>query len=99
MSEVCKLVGRRIFYLFNLGIPVFIAYTAAMGLISLQSYDVNSTAIAFQAIYMLLFASLLFIFEASQIFPIERFDNIIKMNYGFLYGVFGKGNCLSLHTA
>jgi hypothetical protein len=92
MSEVCISVGRRIFYIFNLGIPVFLAYTAAMGLISLESYDGNSTAIAFQAIYMLLFAALLFIFEASQIFPIERFDNVIKMNYGFLYGVFGKGD-------
>jgi hypothetical protein len=92
MSEVCISVGRRIFYIFNLGIPVFLAYTAAMGLISLENYDSNSTAIAFQAIYMLLFAALLFIFEASQIFPIERFDNAIKMNYGFLYGVFGKGD-------
>lgn len=92
MSNVCTSVGRRIFYIFNLGIPVFLAYTAAMGLMSLESYDSTSTAIVFQAIYMLLFAFLLFIFEASQIFTFERFDNMIKMNYGFLYGVFGKGN-------
>lgn len=95
MSEICMSVGRRIFYIFNLGIPVFLAYTGAMGLASLESYNGTSTAIAFQAIYMLLFAALLFIFEASQIFTIEKFDNLIKVNYGFLYGVFGKGDNLS----
>jgi hypothetical protein len=45
---------------------------------------------------MLLFAALLFIFEAVQICPCEMFDNIIKRNFGFFYGVFGKGDEIRL---
>jgi hypothetical protein len=99
-SSTYILIGRRIFYIFNLGIPVFLAYTAAAGLKELTSYDSSSTATVFQCVYMLLFAALLFIFEAVQICPCEMFDNIIKRNFGFFYGVFGKGDasitCISI---
>jgi hypothetical protein len=40
---------------------------------------------------MLLFAALLFIFEAVQICPWAPIDNILKRNFGFFYGVLGKG--------
>ena len=90
-SSTCILIGRRVFYVFNLGIPVFLAYTAAAGLMELKSYTASSTTTVFQAVYMLLFAALLFIFEAVQICPCEMFDNVLKRNFGFFYGVFGKG--------
>lgn len=90
-SSACILIVRRVFYIFNLGIPVFLAYTAAAGLRELTSYNASSTTTVFQCVYMLLFAALLFIFEAVQICPCEMFDNIIKRNFGFFYGVFGKG--------
>ena len=90
-SSTCIVVGRRVFYIFNLGIPVFLAYTGAAGLKELTSYTQTSTATVFQCVYMLLFAALLFIFEAVQICPCEMFDNILKRNFGFFYGVFGKG--------
>lgn len=96
MSGTCILVWRRIFYIINLGIPTFLAYTGASGLVAIQSYDTSSTAIVFQSIYMLAFAALLFIFEATQICPCERFDTILKRNYGFLYGPFGKGIVASI---
>ena len=92
VNSTCIAVGRRIFYVFNLGIPVFLAYTGAMGLLALTSYNSDSTATVFQSIYMLLFAALLFIFEAVQICPCEPVDNVLKRNFGFFYGVFGKGD-------
>lgn len=92
VSSTCIIVGRRIFYIFNLGIPLFLAYTGARGLIALGPYNADSTATIFQSIYMLLFAALLFIFEAVQICPCEVVDNVLKRNFGFFYGVFGKGS-------
>ena len=94
VSETCVSIGRRVMYIFNLGIPVFLAYTGAMGLATLTSYTADSTAIVFQAIYMLMFAALLFIFEAVQICPCGPVDNILKRNFGFFYGVYGKGSYL-----
>ena len=85
-------IGRKIFYIFNLGIPVFLAYTGVMGLITLKEYTAQSTSTVFQSVYMILFATLLFVFEAIQICPCEAVDNVIKRNFGFFYGVFGKGN-------
>ena len=92
VNSTCVSVGRRVFYIFNLGIPVFLAYTGAMGLTALTSYDSDSTATVFQSIYMLLFAALLFIFEAVQICPCGPVDNVLKRNFGFFYGVYGKGD-------
>lgn len=91
-SPTVVIIGRRVFYIFNLGIPVFLAYTGVMGLLSLESYTSSSTATVFQSVYMILFATLLFIFEAIQICPCEAVDNVVKRNFGFFYGVFGKGN-------
>jgi hypothetical protein len=82
--------GRRFMYIFNLGIPVFLAYTASQGYMSIKNYDDKSTPIVFQATYLIFFAALLFIFEVVQIFPIEIIDNAFKRNVGFLYGPFGR---------
>ena len=92
ISERFVSIGRRVLYIFNLGIPFFLAYTGAMGLVSLTSYTSSSTATVFQSIYMLLFASLLFIYEAVQICPCKVVDDVLKRNFGFFYGVIGKGS-------
>lgn len=93
MAEISTSIrwGRRFMYIFNLGIPVFLAYTAVRGYLSLTSYDDQSTPLVFQATYMLFFAALLFAFEAIQICPCEIVDNALKRNCGFLYGQFGRG--------
>lgn len=90
-SSTCIIISRRIFFIFNLGIPFFLGYTAVMGLLHLKSYTSASTTTVFQAVYMLLFAALLFIYEAVQICPCGPIDNILKRNFGFFYGVLGKG--------
>ncbi len=79
---------------------MFLAYTGAAGIIAAQSVytgtDITTTAskqqsaMIFQGIYMLVFAALLFIYEAIQVCPCEFLDNAVKKNFGFLYGVYGK---------
>jgi hypothetical protein len=94
LSEESALTGRRVMYIFNLGIPVFLAYTGAMGVAASQRHatDTNkASSLAFQGIYMILFAALLFVYEVIQLAPCETLDAIIKKNFGFLYGVIGRG--------
>lgn len=45
----------------------------------------------FLAVYMILFAVLLFLFEFMYWSPIESLHVIIRKNFGFLYGLRGKG--------
>jgi hypothetical protein len=91
--------GRRFMYIFNLGIPVFLAYTASQGYMSIENYDDKSTSIVFQSTYLIFFAALLFFFEVVQIFPCEVVDNVLKRNIGFMYGgiTFCCLECLSIH--
>ncbi len=44
----------------------------------------------FIAAYMLFFSTLLFVFEAVEIRPVEWLDHLLRRNFGFLYGAMGK---------
>ena len=46
---------------------------------------------AFICIYMILFAVLLFLYELMWWMTIPSVNKIIRMNFGFMYGVRGKG--------
>lgn len=65
------------------------AATGALGV--KNSSSVNDTGVVFVGIYMIVFAGILFAFEMVQIYPTETFDLPMKKNFGFLYGMFGKG--------
>ena len=96
VSDECALNGRRALYLFNFGIPVFLAYTGAMGIAASQDSGIaqmstTASSQVFQGIYMILFAALLFIYETVQMCPCELLDIVLKRNFGFLYGPVGKG--------
>lgn len=83
-------------YIFNLGIPVFLAYTGSMGIAAsqhagIEQLSTSASSLVFQGIYMILFAALLFVYEAVQMCPCEALDTILKRNFGFLYGPIGKG--------
>lgn len=80
---------KGIFLFFNLGFMVFMAATGALGIASANS--VNDTGAVFVGIYMILFAAIVFIYEVAQIFPSKKLDDLIKVNFGFLYGIIGKG--------
>jgi len=51
----------------------------------------NALSDAFVAIYITLFASLLFFHEITQFYPIEQIDEVVARNFGFLFKPFGKG--------
>ena len=51
---------------------------------------VESSGKIFVATYMFFFSLLLFLFELSEIRPIEWLDHLLRRNFGFLYGTMGK---------
>jgi hypothetical protein len=71
------------------GLMVFMAAVGALGIGSANS--VNDTGVIFVGIYLILFAGIEFIFEMAQLCPNSSLDNIVKRNFGFLYGNVGKG--------
>lgn len=73
----------------NLGMMIFLAATGALGVKS--STSINDTGVVFMGIYMILFAAIVTIYEISQFFPGGSLDNVMKKNFGFMYGVIGKG--------
>lgn len=65
---------------------------AATGAIGIRNTnDINNTDVVFVGLYMILFAAILTIFQLSQICGIKSFDTAFKKNFGFLYGINGKG--------
>jgi len=43
------------------------------------------------AVYMVIFGSILFLYELSRIIPLNMISNLMRGNFGFLYGLLGKG--------
>jgi hypothetical protein len=44
-----------------------------------------------QAVYIVLFGSILFCHEIHQFYPLHTVDTIVKRNFGFLFKPVGKG--------
>jgi hypothetical protein len=84
-----KWLVRIIMTTINLGLGIMVAATGALGL--KESTSVDDTGIVFVGIYLLIFAAILFIYEAVQICPCQFLDLPLKKNFGFLYGTNGKG--------
>jgi len=84
--------AKAFFSFMNMGMCVFMAATGALGV--RMADGVNDAGVVFVGIYMCLFALILFSFEVVQICPCTFFDDIMKKNFGFLYGTIGK----SLYT-
>eukprot|EP01035_Chromulina_nebulosa_P018030 gene18030-23671_t len=55
------------------------------------STSVTDTGVVFVGIYMLIFGAILFLYEIAQVAPCSALDLLLKRNFGFLYGTFGKG--------
>lgn len=71
---------------------IFLAATGALGIGNAgSSGNINESGVVFVGIYMILFAAIVFIYEISQVLPSKSLDETIKKNFGFLYGVIGKG--------
>lgn len=77
------------FFVLNIGFMVFLAATGAIGIGS--SNDINDSGLFFVGMYLMLFSSIVVLYELSQVLQIESFDLFMKKNFGFLYGTIGKG--------
>lgn len=87
-----KGVVKMIFLVFNLGFMIFLAATGALGIAAAgASGNINSSGVIFVGIYLMLFAAIEFIYEIAQVCPNKTLDDILKRNFGFLYGMIGKG--------
>ncbi len=84
-----KSIVKSVLLVMNLGSSIFMAATGALGVGSANS--INDTGTIFVGIYMILFAAVLFTFEVAQFCAGSSIDNIMKRNFGFLYGYIGKG--------
>lgn len=78
--------------LLNLGVAVMMG---ALGVLTLIDFEFNTlTEIAttpFLAAYMILFALLLFLYELIWWLPIPAVNRTMRKNFGFMYGLKGKG--------
>lgn len=64
-----------------------------LGILSLIAYKSNSFVLtdAFLSCYMVIFATLLFLYEFIWWQPIASLNVVFRKNFGFLYGLRGKG--------
>jgi hypothetical protein len=84
-----KRAVQGVFTFFNLGFMVFLAATGALGVGGADSS--SDAGVVFVGIYLIVFAGVVFIFELAQLCPDGTLDTIMKKNFGFLYGIVGKG--------
>lgn len=65
-----------------------------LGVVSLIEYEFNGVGdltYAFLCAYMILFATLLFLYEFIWWQPVASLNVMFRKNFGFLYGLHGKG--------
>jgi|LauGreSBDMM110SN_4_FD.fasta_scaffold148163_1 Trk-type K+ transport system membrane component len=84
MSEdsILVKVAKGFVVLCNFGFPTFLA---ACGALALKETG-EDPQVAFMGIYVFIFATVLFLYEALQILPFPSLDFMYKKNFGFLYG-------------
>ena len=80
---------KMTFFIVNMGMMIFMAAVGALGIGSANS--INDTGVIFVGLYLIIFAGLVVFYELAQILNWERLDMFMKKNFGFLYGVYGKG--------
>ena len=67
---------------------------AALGVLTLMTFTNQGNkdaAEAFLAVYMILFALLLFCYELMWWMPVPWLNKSLRKNFGFMYGLQGKG--------
>lgn len=65
----------------------------ALGILSLINYQPNPSNLtaAFLAVYMVIFAIILFSYELIWWQPFAGLNRVFRKNFGFMYGLKGKG--------
>lgn len=88
-GEIILKISKGFVTILNLGFPALLAVTGAFGIKA--STTVDDVQVVFVGIYMIVFAATLFCYEVIQLLPCPTLDLLYKKNFGFLYGIYGKG--------
>ncbi|GAB5032288.1 golgi apparatus membrane protein tvp15 [Nannochloropsis oceanica] len=71
----------------NMGLACLMAFSAVNGILKIAQFRLDTS---FVALYMFIFASILFFFELCQFKYVAWIDNVFRRNFGFMYGSRGK---------
>lgn len=74
-----------------MGLSVMMAALGSLTLIEVHGTGVGDFSEPFLAAYMILFALLLFVYEIMWWAPFPAVNKSLRRNFGFLYGLRGKG--------
>ncbi|GAX23468.1 hypothetical protein FisN_14Hh363 [Fistulifera solaris] len=77
--------------LLDLGLAAMMAALGLLSLIEMDFKELNDVTEAFLAIYMVVFAVLLAMYEFAWWQPVPSINKTFRKNFGFMYGLKGKG--------
>lgn len=77
--------------LLGIGLAVMMAALGVLTIIEVNSSGVGDFSEPFLAAYMVMFAALLFMYELMWWTPMPSVNKAMRKNFGFLYGLRGKG--------
>lgn len=76
--------------IFNIGLAAMMGALGVLTLIQFIGGDFDFSN-WFLSAYMVLFATLLFLYELMSLVPMASVNVVLRKNFGFLYGLRGKG--------
>jgi len=82
---------QKLLSICNCGLAVSMCSLGVLGFMKLNLKTLNDYSEAFICVYMILFATLLFLYELMWWATINSINKVIRMNFGFMYGMKGKG--------
>jgi COPI associated protein len=75
----------------NIGLAAMMGTLGVLSLIAYSPNGVDDISLAFLSCYMIIFAALLFLYEFIWWQPVPSLNITFRKNFGFLYGLKGKG--------
>jgi hypothetical protein len=75
----------------NLGLAAMMGALGILSLIAYKPSSVDDLTLVFLSCYMVIFATLLFLYEFIWWQPMPSLNIMFRKNFGFLYGLKGKG--------
>ena len=77
--------------LMNMGLAALMSALGVLTIIQVHRTGIGDLSEPFLAFYMILFAVLLFIYELMWWSPVPKLNKDMRKNFGFMYGLRGKG--------
>lgn len=77
--------------LMNMGLAAMMTALGVLTIIQVHRTGLGDLSEPFLAAYMVLFAALLFIYELMWWSPVPKLNKDMRKNFGFMYGLRGKG--------